>query len=240
MASKVAVFAVSIFAGCSGHPANEASRLPAIEANARSENLAGQLETENTRRAQQHAALLAASERAKGESLASRVPALTQHDPLQDTSSLVEVRVWACSALDPDRQSTMVAEMTGRQLLLLARGASVTAGQDGLKINSAASIPGVRVTETEQTGAYTVVQLDASMRIPEPLPMPRIQSESFVAPLHDIIASISQNVEDCMDRHRETHPTVTNGFVILRKMELLSGKRAPECRYQLDVYAAEP
>jgi hypothetical protein len=40
-------------------------------------------------------------------------------------------------------------------------------------------------------------------------------------------------------RQQETHPEATNGFVILRKMELLPSKFAPKCRYQLDVYAGE-
>lgn len=238
--SKIAAFAVLIVAGCSEQPATEASRHAAIEAKSSSEKLAAQVGAENTRRAQQHAELLATVERAKGEAFPSRVPELAQGDSFEEKSNHVAVRVWACSCAEADRQSAVVAEMTGRQLLLLARGASVAVGDGGLRINSTATIPGVRVTEKKQTGGYTVVQLDASMKILEPTGMQRLQSESFTVPLHEVIASISQSVEDSIHRHRETHPAATNGFLILRKMELLPGKHTPECRYQLDVYAGEP
>jgi len=239
MVLQAAACAVLLCAGCSEQPANEASRLAAIEAKTSSENLTARVDAENTGRAQQHAELLGAVDRAKGEAIPSRASALAQGDPLKEKSDHVEVRVWACSLAEADRDSAMVAEMTGRQLLLLARGASVTVGAGGLKINSTVAIPGVRVTENKHTGAYTVVQLDASMEILQPADMQRIQSESFTAPLQEIVASISQSVEDGIQRHRKSHPTASNGFVILRKMELLAGQNAPECRYQLDVYAGE-
>ncbi len=240
MCPRVAVFASLIFAGCTGRPANEASQIAATEANPSSESLTAQLEAENTRRAHQHAELLSAVQRAKGEGLPPRVPELAQGAAMRKTPNRVEVRVWACSPAGVDRESASMAEMTGRQLLLLARGASVTVGEGGLKINSKATIPGVRVTEKRQTGAYTVVQLDASMDILVPSGMQQIQAASFTGSLYEIIATISQNVEDRMHRHRETHPPATNGFVILRKMELLSAKATPKCRYQLEIYAAEP
>jgi len=240
MCPRVAVFASLIFAGCSGRPANQASRIAATEANLISESLTAQLEAENTRRAHQHVEFLSAVQRAKGEGLPPRVPELAQGAAMRKTPNRVAVRVWACSPAGVDRESASMAEMTGRQLLLLARGASLTVGGGRLNMSASASIPGVRVTEKKQTGAYTVVQLDASVGILVPSGMQKIQAASFTGSLYEIIATISQSVEDSIRRHRETHPTATNGFVILRKMELLSAKSTPKCRYQLEIYADEP
>jgi hypothetical protein len=241
MVLMLAACAVLLCAGCTEQPANEASRLAAIEAKTSSENLAARVDGENTRRAQQHAELLAAVERAKSEPLPSRVPELAQGDPLKDKSSHAEVRVWACSLAEPDRQSAMMAEMTVRQLLLLARGASVTVGGDGLKINSAATIPGVRVTEKEQTGAYTLVQLDADVRVEAP-PWAKQggcsrYAVSNTVVLSGIITAVSQSVEEAMKRHQEAHGAATDGFVVLRKMQLVPKTDPPQCRYEVDVYA---
>ena len=94
MCFKVAVFAVLIFAGCSGRTTNEASQLASIEAKTSSEILATQSEAENTRRAQQNAGLRAALENAKGEDLPARVPELAQGNTLMEKSDHIEVRVW--------------------------------------------------------------------------------------------------------------------------------------------------
>jgi len=241
MALKAVACAVLLCAGCSEQPANEASRLAAIEANTSSENLAARVDAENTKRAQQHAELLAAGERAKSEALPSRVPELVQGDPLKDRSSYAEVRVWACSHAETGRESAMMAEMTGRQLLLLARGASVTVGGGGLRINSAATIPGVRVTEKKQTGAYTVVQLDADLKVDAP-PWTKEggcsrYAVSNTVVLSEIITAVSQSVEEAMKRHQEAHGAATDGFVVLRKMQLVPNTDPPQCRYEIDVYA---
>jgi hypothetical protein len=241
MVLKAMACAVLLCAGCSEHLANDASRLAAIEAKRSSENLAARVDAENTRRDQQHAALLAEVERAKGESLPSRVSELAQGGLLKEKSNHVEVRVWACSLAGAGRESAMLADMTGRQLLLLARGASVTVGGLGLKINSTATIPGVRVTEMKRTGAYTVVQLDADLRVEAPPwtkegECSRYATSNTVA-LIEIVAALSQSVEEAMKRHQEAHGAATNGYVILRKMQLVPNTDSPQCRYELDVYA---
>lgn len=243
MGSMVAVFAVVLFAGCSNQPANETSRLAATEAKTSSENLAARVDAENTRRAQQHAGLLAAVEMAKGEALPSRVSELAQGDPLKEKSNHVEVRVWGCSSAEADRESAMMAEMTGRQLLLLARGAPVTVGGGALKINSAATIPGVRVTERKQTGAYTVVQMDADVRVEAPAWTKEGGCSRYAASntvvLSEIITAVSQSVAEAIKRHQEAHGSTTNGYFILRKMQLVPNTDPPQCRYELDVYAPE-
>jgi len=241
MVLQAAACAVLLCAGCSEQPANEASRLAAIEAKTSSENLTARVDAENTGRAQQHAELLGAVDRAKGEAIPSRASALAQGDPLKEKSDHVEVRVWACSLAEADRDSAMVAEMTGRQLLLLARGASVTVGAGGLKINSTATIPGVRVTEKKQTGAYTVVQLDADVRVEVPPWAKQGGCSRYAASntvvLSEIIAAVSQSVEEAMKRHQEAHGAATDGLVVLRKMQLVPNTDPPQCRYEIDVYA---
>lgn len=119
----------------------------------------------------------------KRETLPFRVPQLARGDPLNRKSNPVALRIGACSPVKADRESAVImAEMTGRQLLLLACEAPATVSTRGLRINSAATIPGVRVTEKRQTGAYALVQLDASIEVEEPAGMQRIRSESFTPP----------------------------------------------------------
>lgn len=199
----------------------------------------GTVESENHRVSELQVQLLAGIEKAKNETTESRVQSLIRDAGHQDAAAYTSVRVYGCSSGQDEEHPRTAAEMIGRQLLLFARGAEVTLSGGSLKINSKATISGVRVAELKAAGGYTVVQLDANLGVVENTIASdkRLQTSiSKTAALSSIIQSISQNVADVMSRNDKVNADHVNGFVILKKMELASNGNPPQCRYELEIY----
>jgi hypothetical protein len=213
-----------IAAGCSQQPAADSSAKAGAQAAVlmRSQTL-----------------LLAQVEKAKTETTESRVPGLLRDAAAQDEAAYSSVRVYGCSLNENEAEARMIAEMVGRQLLLFARGAEVTCNKGSLKINSHATIPGARVAEEKVSRGYTVVALDASIKVVEP----PISSDNRLhtsilktTALSDIVQAISQNVADVLRSNDKDQESPVIGFVVLKKMELVQNSNPPRCKYELAVY----
>jgi hypothetical protein len=228
-----------VAAGCSQQPAADPSAKSAAPSKALMQSQADKVEAAKYKTSEAQAQLLAQVEKAKTETTESRVPGVLHDAAAQDEAAYSSVRVYGCSSNENEVEARMAAEMVGRQMLLFARGAEVTCNKGSLKINSQATIPGARVTEEKVPGGYTVVALDASIKVVEPQMIGSNRFHTLIsktAALNTIIQTISQNVEDMMSHNDKEQESSVTGFVVLKKMELVPNSNPLQCNYELAVY----
>jgi len=242
MDNLLACFVLSalIAAGCTRRPAADAVAKAAAQAEVMMTAQSEMVDNAIRKASESHAQILEQIEKAKSESAEARVKGLIHDDGLQNEATYTSTRVYGCSTAQDKEEARTVAEMIGRQLLLFASGAEVTLTDGSLKIRSKATTSGVRVAESKAAGSYTIVQLDASMEVVAPTAASdkRLKTSiSKIVDLSNIIQSISQNVAKAMSCNDSVNADPVNGFVILKKMELLPKGNPPQCRYELDVYS---
>ncbi len=162
----------------------------------------------------------------------------------------------------PRDEAVSTARLHARQLLLLATGADVHAGEDGIKISSTNKVPGGKASVVSYFDGQCVVKLWAPLKRDLPTHDPS-SSRAFrltrTNALASVVQSIASDVEMVFSKaHGGRHPKSGHGGpaagpppsgplpalairqglrgrVTLMKMELLPQTNPPECRYDIEV-----
>ncbi len=134
----------------------------------------------------------------------------------------------------------MSARASAQQMLTLAAGVSVKNGGSGLDV-SGGSMVSMVVRNTQTTASNCLVQASGPVIASVPEGMKKIKTISGAAPLakSKFMHELLKSAKTIFSEIKTNDSANTDGFMILRKMELIEGKEPPECRYELDVYAKE-
>jgi len=97
------------------------------------------------------------------------------------------------------------------------------------------------VRSIRTTASNCLVQASGPVIGAVPDGMKKIKTISGAAPLakSKFIYESLNSAKNVLNETKTADSDNAVGFMILRKMELITGKEPPECRYELDVYAKE-
>jgi hypothetical protein len=146
-----------------------------------------------------------------------------------------------------DRES--VADLSGRQLLLMAAGAEVRWESGKLGINSSGVIRGVTVSVEEDRDDYRIVKVTASVpeidRAQFPADPKKTVTITKTTALRSVVQSITEAVGEFIGPVRPAQAqgatpapgrgAIAMGRVVLTKMALVPGKSPPDCTYIIQV-----
>jgi len=132
------------------------------------------------------------------------------------------------------------AKMSAKQCLMLAQGAEITIGNDGLSLKKKNThFIGLKYSTIKQLNDYAIIELTANLPIELPIDCKHLGKVGKSSPFNVFFISVAESAQTVLQEKTKNGMTIKSSFLILRKMELVAGKEPPECRYELDVYAKE-
>ncbi len=130
------------------------------------------------------------------------------------------------------------AKMSAKQCLMLAQGAEITIGKDGLSLNKKNTLfIGLKYSTIKQLGDYSIIELTANLPVELPIGCKYLGKAGKSSPLNVFFTSVAESAQSVLQKNTKNGITINSGFLILRKMELVPGKKPTECSYEVDIYA---
>ncbi|MEI6704219.1 MAG: hypothetical protein WCL71_11900 [Deltaproteobacteria bacterium] len=157
------------------------------------------------------------------------------------------VRVWGYAASktgEAGGSARMIlqrsAEADAQQMLSLVAGVHVSLGAKGLDVKGG-SVVSMSVKEIRSTNGYYLVNASGPVHARVPEGMVLLKTEKGVASLAKM--QFTYEVLSAAKRVLKGQSTGdkfgADGFLVLRKMELVVGVEPPKCSYEVDVYEKE-